>query len=176
MVTNRAKRFIAPTNISSDRAIARTARDDRSPKAKMGLVLRRRCMNNPIEFWLSVEDEQATDEELQTILGTLAAELEDQSAAVMPVALAKLPPQPGMVEKGEPSSSILDVKINLDTLQTFGKWLYDRLVGTTTKVKFEYEAVKFEFEGRNDRDRAAAMQDFENFVARLEAAKQAKHG
>jgi hypothetical protein len=136
-------------------------------------------MNNPIEFQLSVQDGQATDEKLQLILRTLAMELENQSAEVVPFVSSKLPPTPSnpdMVEKGEPSSSILDVKINLDTLQTFGKWLYDRLVGTNTKVKFEYGAVKFEFEGRNDRDRAAAMQDFENFVARLEAAKQAKNG
>jgi hypothetical protein len=134
-------------------------------------------MNHPVEFQLSVQDEQATDEEeLQLILQTLAAELENQSAEVSPVAPLDVPPEPEMVNKGEPSSSILDVKINLDTLQTFGKWLYGRLVGTTTKVKFEYGEVRFEFEGRTDRDRASAQQDFENFVARLEAAKQAKHG
>jgi hypothetical protein len=116
------------------------------------------------------------------ILRTLVAELENQSAEVAPAILGGLPPQPGlppqseMIEKGEPSSSILDVKVNLETLQVFGRWLYDRLVGTTTKVKFEYGEIKFEFEGRNDRDRASAMQDFEQFVARLEAAKQTNHG
>lgn len=133
-------------------------------------------MDNSIEFQLSVQDEQLNAQELQLVLGAVALELDQQSAEVVPAAPPKSPSDPDMVKKGEPSSSILDVKINLDTLQTFGKWLYERLVGTTTKVKFEYNEVKFEFEGRNDVDRASAMQDFENFVARLEAAKQAKHG
>lgn len=133
-------------------------------------------MDNSIEFQLSVQDEQLNAQELQLVLGAVVLELDQQSAEVVPAAPSKSPSDPEMVEKGEAGSSILDVKINLDTLQTFGKWLYERLVGTTTKVKFEYNEVKFEFEGRNDRDRASAMQDFENFVARLEAAKQAKHG
>lgn len=133
-------------------------------------------MQNPLEFQLSVQDGQATDAELQLIMQTLAAELESQSAEVTPAAATDAPPSPEMVQKGESSSSILDVKINLDTLKTFGKWLYDRLVGTNTKVKFEYGEVKFEFEGRRDRDRASAQQDFENFVAKLEAIKQTKHG
>ena len=133
-------------------------------------------MDTSIELLLSVQDEQASDEELQAILRTLAAELEGQSAEVVPIAPTESASQPGMLDKGESSSGILDVKINLDALKSFGKWLYDRLVGTTTKVKFAYGDAKFEFEGRNDRDRAAAQQDFEDFIARLEAAKQAKHG
>jgi hypothetical protein len=133
-------------------------------------------MNNSIEFQLAVQDEQATDDELQLVLRTLAAELEYQLAEVVPVAPMDVSRNSELVKKGEGSSSILDVKIDLNTLQTFGKWLYERLMGTTTKVKFEYGDVKFEFEGRTDRDRAAAMQDFENFVTKLEAAKQAKHG
>lgn len=131
-------------------------------------------MSDPIELQLSVQDDQATEEKLRLILGTLAAELESQSAEVMLAAPSDGETETAMVAKGE-SSSILDVKINLDTLKTFGQWLYNRLVGTGTKVKFEYGDVKFEFEGRNDRDRASAMQDFEDFVVRLEAAKQAKH-
>lgn len=132
-------------------------------------------MDRLIEFQLSVRDEQATDEELQSILRTLAAELERQSATVDVVA-SELSAPSGVVQKGEASSSILDVKINLDTLKTFGKWLYERLVGTTTKVEFEYGEAKFKFEGRNNQDRAAAMQDFEAFVAKVEVTKQAKHG
>lgn len=137
-------------------------------------------MDNSIEFQLSVQDSQADAEELQAILTTLAAELESQSAIVESVAAPESSAQAGTVSKGEPGG-ILDVKINLDSLKAFGKWLYERLVGTTTKVKFEYGEAKFEFEGRNDRDRAAAQQDFEAFVAKLEAAKlevmkQAKHG
>lgn len=132
-------------------------------------------MNDPIEFQLSVQDAQAGKEELQLILQTLAAELENQAAEVAAVP-TDAPSEAEMVKKGEPSSGILDVKINLDALKTFGQWLYGRLVGTTTKVKFKYDEVEFEWEGRNDRDRAAAWQGFEDFIAKLEAAKQAKHG
>jgi len=138
-------------------------------------------MDDSIEFQLSVQDSQANAEELQAILRTLAAELESQSAVVESVASPDSSTPDGTVAMGEPSSSILDVKINMDSLKAFGKWLYERLLGTNTKVKFEYGEAKFEFEGRNDRDRAAAQQDFEAFVAKLEAAKleamkQAKHG
>jgi len=132
-------------------------------------------MNDPIEFQLSVQDAQAGKEELQLILQTLARELENQAAEVAAVP-TDAPSEAEMVKKGEPSSGILDVKINLDALKTFGQWLYGRLVGTTTKVKFKYDEVEFEWEGRNDRDRAAAWQGFEDFIAKLEAAKQAKHG
>lgn len=155
-------------------------------KGDFSTVAQETFMDSPIEFQLSVQDEQATDEELQSILRTLAAELENQSATVDVVPCSSildvtidLPPGGGrseVVQKGEPSSSILDVKINLDTLKTFGKWLYERLVGTTTKVEFEYGEAKFKFEGRNNQDRAAAMQDFNAFVAKVEAMKQAKHG
>jgi hypothetical protein len=133
-------------------------------------------MNDPIEFQLSVQDGQVTKEELQLILQTLAAELENQAAEVEMAVPTDAPSEPEMVEKGEPSSGILDVKINLDALKTFGQWLYGRLVGTTTKVKFKYDEVEFEWEGRNDGDRATAWQDFEDFIAKIEAAKQAKHG
>jgi len=132
-------------------------------------------MNDPIEFQLSVQDGQAGKEELQLILQTLAAELENQAAEVAAVP-TDAPSEAEMVKKGEPSSGILDVKINLDALKTFGQWLYGRLVGTTTKVKFKYDEVEFVWEGRNDRDRAAAWQGFEDFIAKIEAAKQAKHG
>jgi len=133
-------------------------------------------MNDPIEFQLSVQDAQAGKEELQLILQTLARELENQAAEVEQAVPTDAPSEAEMVKKGEPSSGIVDVKINLDALKTFGQWLYGRLVGTTTKVKFEYGEVKFEFEGRNDGDRATAWQDFEDFITKLEAAKQAKHG
>jgi DUF1016 N-terminal domain len=49
-------------------------------------------------------------------------------------------------------------------LKTFSKWLYDRMAGTPTKVKFKYGEAEFEFEGRKERDRASAMQDFEEQI------------
>jgi formylglycine-generating enzyme required for sulfatase activity len=84
------------------------------------------------------------------------------------------------IPKGEASSSILDVKINLDTLREFGHWLYDRLLGSSTEATFEYEGATFTFNARtfndctfNDctfnartvPDPAATMAEFENFIA-----------
>jgi len=127
-------------------------------------------MTQPLQFQLSVQDLEATPEDLQVILQTLAAELENQSAAVEPIVSSE-EVTPEMLTKGDSSGSLLDVKIDLDALKSFGQWLYDRLVGTPTKVKFEYEGIKFEFEGRNDSDRAAAMADFKDFIDKLAATK-----
>lgn len=135
-------------------------------------------MDNLIEFQISVTDEQARDDELQAILGTLATELEKRSVKVTPV----LPDATSLdydlkaIEKGINLGSILAVKGKLEAFKPFISWLSGRLAGTTTKVKFTYEGASFEFEGNNDRDRAAAMQDFETFVLKLEALKQAKNG
>jgi len=127
-------------------------------------------MTQPIQFQLSVQDTEASPEELQLILQTLAAELENQSAQVNSIVSSE-GITPEMLTKGGTSGSLLDVKIDLNALTSFGQWLFDRLVGTPTEVKFEYEGVKFEFKGRNDRDRAAAMADFQAFVTQLAATK-----
>lgn len=127
----------------------------------------------PIDLHLSLQDATASGEELQQILRTLAAELENQTAVVTPGGQPP-PPEPGTIAKGEASSGILDIKINLDALKGFAQWLYERLVGTSTKATFEYQGAKFVFEGRNEADRAAAMQDFERFMATIAAAQGTK--
>lgn len=135
-------------------------------------------MNNSIAFQISVEDEQATDEELQAMLRSLAIELEHCSAEVVPV----MPDASGvyfdlkMVEKGQSSSGLLAVKATLEALKPFGKWLYGRLGGTRTKVKFTHDGTTFEFESSKDSDLESTLQAFESFVLKIEAAKQAKHG
>ncbi|BDM79037.1 hypothetical protein [Acaryochloris marina] len=133
-------------------------------------------MDDSIELKVAVEDQQASDEELQAILTTLAMELENQEATVRTAEPPREVSSAGELAKGDESSSLLDIKINLDTLKGIGKWLYERLVGTTTKVKFKYGDLEFEFEGRNDQDRQSAQKDFEDFVSRIEAAKRAQNG
>lgn len=133
-------------------------------------------MDDSIELKVAVEDQQASDEELQAILATLAMELENQEATVTTAESSSKSADPNYRFMGDESSSLLDIKINLDTLKDVGKWLYERLVGTTTKVKFKYGDLEFEFEGRNDQDRQSAQKDFEDFVSKLEAAKQAQNG
>jgi hypothetical protein len=132
-------------------------------------------MANSVDFLLSVQDETASDEELQAILGVVAAELDELSAKVEEVTAADAQVK-GLIAKGSEKGNLLNVEINLDTLKSFGKWLYERLVGTSTKAKFEYDGQRFEFDGRNAKELASAMQDFEKFVTTIEAAKRAKNG
>ncbi|NEP15838.1 MAG: hypothetical protein F6J97_02920 [Leptolyngbya sp. SIO4C1] len=127
-------------------------------------------MTSLVKFHLSIQDEQASDVELQKALYAVAAELEKQSAQVASVPSPTL--SSDFVAMGGDIVSLLNVEINPDTLKAFGRWLYERLLGTSTKVKFEYEGIVFEFEGRSNRDRQSAMQDFEQFIAKIEAAKR----
>jgi hypothetical protein len=131
-------------------------------------------MNNSIDFLLSVQDDQADTDELRSVLVNLATELDRLSADVTEVTATDAV-ETGMIPKGDEKGNLLDVKINLDPLKNFAKWLYDRLVGSTTKATFEYDGQKFEFNGRNEQDRAAAMRDFEKFIIAIERAKKAKN-
>ncbi len=126
-----------------------------------------------VEFHLWVEDEAASDEELQAMTRVIATELEEHSARVVPFSAGQVPVMAG-IPKGEPGGSILDVEINLENIAAFGKWLYGRLVGTSTKAKFEYGGAKFEFDGRNAKELAAVMDEFKGFVTAIESAKQAQ--
>lgn len=122
-------------------------------------------MLNLIEFQISVQDNQTTDEELIDTLAHLAMDLESQNAVVTFA-------ETGNLTKGDASSGLLKIEINLDTLQTFSQWLYQRLVGTTTKVNFEYGDLEFIFQECDDQDRQSAHKEFEAFVNRMEAAKR----
>lgn len=137
-----------------------------------------RHMDNPIELKVAVQDEQATDEELQAILTTLAMELENQEATVTLAEPSRKTSGTGELTKGKESSSLLDIKINLDTLKDIAQWLYERLAGTTTKVKFKYGEsgdLEFEFSGRNQ-DLQSAQKGIEDWISRIEAEKQAQNG
>lgn len=132
-------------------------------------------MDNPIELKVAVQDEQATDEELQAILTTLAMELENQEATVTLAEPSRKTSGTGELTKGEENGSLLDIKINLDTLKDIAKWLYERLAGTTTKVKFKYGDLEFEFSGRNQ-DLQSAQKSIEDWISKIEAEKRAQHG
>ena len=135
-------------------------------------------MDDSIELKVAVTDDQATDEEFQAILTTLAMELENQEATVTPAKSSRATSETGELTKGEESSSLLDVKINLDTLRDIAKWLHERLVGTTTKVKFKYGEsgdLEFEFSGRNQ-DLQSAQKGCEDLISRIETEKRAQNG
>jgi hypothetical protein len=108
---------------------------------------------------------------LQGILRALAVELENQAAEVATLSGSEPSADPRSVSKGDAPAGLLDVKLNLEAVQVFAKWLYGRLVGTTTTVEFDHKGTKFKFEGQN-KDLAAALQNFESFVTKLDTTNQ----
>ncbi len=92
-----------------------------------------------VNFQLSMVDSEVSAEELGAVVRVVAAELESRGADVAAVASSR-GGEPGRVAKGTGSGgSILNVEINLENIVAFGKWLRERLVGTSTKAKFEYK-------------------------------------
>lgn len=130
-------------------------------------------MVNLIEFQISVQDDQAADEQLIDILAHLAMDLESQNAVVTPAKFQSQSAGMGNLTQGGQSSGLLNIEINPDTLPTFSQWLYERLVGTTTKVNFEDGDLEFVFQEHDNQDRSSSHQEFEAFVNRMEAAKRA---
>jgi hypothetical protein len=130
-------------------------------------------MTSVVEIQLLVQDEQASDVELLAILQALTEELVSQSAEVdfLPVAFSE-PIISNTVKKGDSTSNLLDVKSSIETLRVFVQWLYARLIGTTTKVEFKFKDIEFKFEGNSSKDYHTAMQDFEQFIVRLESVKR----
>lgn len=127
--------------------------------------------SNTVTVELIVQDFSASSEELQQIIRAIAAQLEPQADSVSLVDVSSVELNGVVISKGTQSSNILDIQINLDTLKSFGGWFYDRLVGTPTEASFECEGFKFVFKGRNEQDRAAAVRDFERFVAAVREKK-----
>jgi hypothetical protein len=127
--------------------------------------------SNTVALKLTFLDSTASTEELQQIIRTIAAQLENQADTVS-FAVPSNQSDGTVILKGEQSSSTLDIKINLDKLKSFGKWLYERLIGTSVEAEFEHEGTKFRYKGRNQEDSAAAIQDFQRFITAIEAAKQ----
>jgi hypothetical protein len=127
--------------------------------------------SNTVTVELIVQDSSASSEELQQTIRAIAAQLEPRADSISLVDVSSAELNGAVIPKGTQSSSILDIKINLDTLKSFSGWFYDRLVGTQTEASFECEGFKFVFKGRNEQDRAAAIRDFERFIAAVREKK-----
>ncbi len=128
-----------------------------------------------IEFLLWMEDSEADAEALRAMTKVVAGDLEEnRDASVSSVsAVSAVEGEPGRVPKGGDSGgSILNVEINLENIVAFGKWLYGRVAGTSTKAKFEYQGATFEFDGRNAQELAVVMDEFQQFVAAIDASKK----
>jgi hypothetical protein len=128
--------------------------------------------SNTVTVELIIQNSSASLEELQHITRAIASQLEPQADSVSLVEVSSAELNGVEILKGTQSSSILDIQINLDTLKSFGGWFYDRLVGTPTEASFECEGSKFVFKGRNEQDRAAAIRDFERFIAAVRDKKE----
>lgn len=129
-------------------------------------------MFNLIEFQISVQDDQATDEKLIDTLAYLAMDLESQNAVVTPAKSHSKSDYTGRLSKEDRSSSLLNIEINRDNWQTFSQWLYERLVGTRTKVKFEHKDLEFAFQERDHHDQQLAHKEFEVLVNWMETSRK----
>lgn len=125
-------------------------------------------MINLIEFQISVQDAQAKDDTVIDFLAHLAMDLERQNAVVTP---AQLSSQAGHSSE-KSNSSLLNIEINRDNWQTCSQWLYERLVGTTTKVKFEHKDLEFAFQERDHHDQQLAHKEFEVLVNWMETSRK----
>lgn len=122
-------------------------------------------MINLIEFQISVQDDQATDDTMIDFLAHLAMDLERQNAVVTP---AQLP----SFSQEDRSSSLLNIEVNRDNWKTCSQWLYERLVGTTTKVKFGHKDLEFAFQERDLHDQQLAHKEFEVLVNWMETSRK----
>ena len=126
-----------------------------------------------VNFQLSVVDSEASSEELSAVVRAVAAELEGQGADVAAVAAPRCGGSGRVAKGGDSGGSILNVEINLENIVAFGKWLQGRLVGSSLKVGMKYGAdgSDFQFDGSNPEQLEAAMDQFERYVALMEAAR-----
>lgn len=121
---------------------------------------------NLIEFQIAVQDDQAKDDTLIDFMAHLAMDLERQNAVVTPA------DKTGYISQEDKSSSLLNIEVNRDNWQTCSQWLYERLVGTTTKVKFEHEDLEFAFQEREHHDQQLAHKEFEVLVNWMETSRK----
>lgn len=126
---------------------------------------------NLVEFQISMQADQATDDTMIDFLAHLAMDLERQNAVVTPAQLPSEAEKAGCLSE-EDSSSLLNIGINRDNWQTCSQWLYERLVGTTTKVKFEHKDLEFSFQQRDHHEQQLAHKEFEVLVNWMETSRK----
>ena len=132
-------------------------------------------MVNLIEFQISVQDDQATDDTLIDLLAHLAMDLERQNAVVTSAQCPNKSDQTGRFSKEDRSSSLLNIGIDRDNWSTCSQWLYERLMGTATKVKFDHGDFEFAFQERDHQDQQPAHKEFEVLVNWMETSRRVLH-
>lgn len=125
-------------------------------------------ISDSVEIKVIVQDPCASSsEEMQRIVRAIVAPLENRADLVRFSDYPTSKPTGNLKPKGNNQGSILDVKINLETLRSFSGWLSQRLIGTPTEVTFKHvdergETV-FTFKG-NKKAQETTMRDFERFI------------
>ncbi|AFZ01692.1 hypothetical protein [Calothrix sp. PCC 6303] len=123
-----------------------------------------------IEILLILQDSETDEEELELLLQNITGEIQGLVEDVNRLPIAELPEASSLKSKGDKTESgVLDIKINLDSIKGMTKWLWERLVGTSTEAKIKYKDLEFEFKGKNQKDLAVTMQNMEKFIAAIAA-------
>jgi hypothetical protein len=133
--------------------------------------------SDTVTIELIVQDSSVSSEKLQQIIQIIAAELKARSDSVSLVEIRYIESNKPGVPKGDQFGGILDVKINLETLRTFSKWLAKRLIGSSTEVIYRLKEGEKEVEVKINGDEQAqeiGMQNFERFVAAARDSEERK--
>ena len=74
-----------------------------------------------------------------------------------------------LVKKGdEKEPGLLQMEINLESIQKAVSWIYQRVAGRPTRVKLKLpEGIEFEFEGNNVKDAQTIMQEVSALTEKL---------
>jgi hypothetical protein len=130
-------------------------------------------MSETPDVWLtlSVDDPQLDAEELENLTQNFQNQLREIAEQVNRVPSTEEPTR-SFTQKGDkPEPGSLNLQINLDSIKTLATWLYERLMGKTTKAKVKFgegsQAIEFEFEGNNQKDLATTMKQVEVFVQNI---------
>lgn len=133
-----------------------------------------------VQLTLALADSDLDPEDLEALTQTFYQQLNEIATSVerLPVTQpANADPSRDWLPKGE-KKGLLQMEINLDSIQTLATWLYRRLAGKSTKAKLKFgegkNAIEFEFDGNSQKDLAATMADVTTFVEKITQMQQAK--
>lgn len=81
-------------------------------------------MSHSVEFSLTIQTDEASQDDAQGVLVALVRELEAAEAEVTAIASETAPAD--VLEKGDGLGRWLDVKIDLEALRSLGTWISQR--------------------------------------------------
>jgi hypothetical protein len=135
-----------------------------------------------VPLTLALEDPDLDPEELETLTQNTQRQLRDIAEEVQRVPIqdnVRFDSGDDLLAKGDKKEpGLLQMEVNLENLKTVAAWIYQRVAGRSTKAKLKFgegsNAIEFEFEGNNQKDLAATMQEMTLFVEKITQIQQAK--